>query len=181
MAEIKLELGAKLDCLNKNELEDVITRKADSWFKYQAKGEKRQAFWLAGQVANAALLIGDSTVATGNPGSGILGPREGWAWRVERISVTGFAAATTDYVKVFKGDAGAGSPQSDMRFLDTLSINKWAIYPGRGCILLPGDHIVIAGGAAYTGAALTSPNGTQWTVTGEAIAVPAEKIWMIAR
>lgn len=175
MSEIKLELGAKLDCLNRHELEDVLTRKADAWFRYRAKGTKRQAFWSSGQVAGAALVIGDSNV----PGAAMLGPREGWAWKVERISVTGFAAATTDYVKVYKGDVGAGSPQADMRFVDVLSVSKWAIYPGHGCILLPGDHIVIAGGAAYTGAALTSPNGTLWTVTGEAIETPAEQIWKL--
>ena len=181
MAKVKLELGAELDLLNKHELGEALDAKADAWRRYDAKGLKRQAFTSNAAVAGAALLIGDSSIPQGQLGAKALGPGEGWAWKITRISVTGFAAATTDYVKVYKGDVGAGSPQSDPRFVDTLTFSKWAIYPGQGCILVPGDHIVIAGGAAFTGSALASPNGTLWTVTGEAIACPAEEIWKLVK
>jgi hypothetical protein len=179
MAKVKLELGAELDLLNKHELGDTIDAKVDAWQRYKARGLKRQPFQSNAQVAGAALLIGDSSIPQGQAGARILGPNEGWAWKVTRISVTGFAAATTDYVKIYKGDVGAGSPQSDPRFVDTLTFSRWAVYPGHGCILVPGDHIVIAGGAAFTGSALASPDGTLWTVTGEAIAAPADQIWKL--
>jgi hypothetical protein len=181
MGKVRLELGAELDLLNKDELGKTLDDKVNAWRRYDAQGLKRQAFFSNAQVTAAGLLIGDSSVPQGTPGAKVLGPGEGWAWKVVRISVTGFAAATTDYVKVYKGDVGAGSPQSDPRFVDTLTFSKWAVYPGQGCILVPGDHIVIAGGAAYTGSALASPVGTLWTVTGEAIAAPAEEIWKLVR
>jgi len=153
----RLRLDAELDLLNKDELAAELD-KASNWERQAAFGLKHMALPnMSGTVSGAAVTIGGS-----QPDQPIVGPKAGWVWKVERVSVYGIAG-TTDYLELYKGDPVAG--------LYVTSIGSGAYHPGKGLILKAGDYL------SLQGSGLTS-TGTL-VVTGEVTQAPAVMIWKL--
>jgi len=90
MAKVRLELGAELDLLNKDELADTL-RKNDKWLQDAAYGVRHQALpRMIGTPAGGVLNLGYD-----QPDQVYAGPKEGWYWAVSRVSVDGLAVTTT--------------------------------------------------------------------------------------
>jgi len=87
-----------------------------------------------------------------------LGPRSGYAWAVQRITIGGLA--TNDSVSIYKGPGIAQTVDpTNLVTVVTAAAPTWA--PGRtGCMIFPGDTLIAAG----TGLAASAI-----TLTGEII------------
>jgi hypothetical protein len=94
-----------------------------------------------------------------------LGPRDGYAWAVQRVTAAGLAA--NDILSVYKGPpvSQAADPTNLANILTSTS-PAW--HPGRtGLILQPGDTLVLAG---------TSLSATAVTILGEVIQM---ELWLL--
>lgn len=156
MAKVKLELGAQLDLLNKDELGAALHHH-QSWERDAAFG-KRQIDLpvIRGNVDGS----GNLNLGGDQPDQNICGPTSGFYWGVRRLSVDGMAA--NESVKIYKNS----------RFVATITqATGWASF-GKGVFTLkPGDFIRV------TGASMTM--GEQITVTGEATTVPGPLQWKL--
>jgi hypothetical protein len=86
VAEVKLELGAKVDLLNRHELGSELQQSNDLWMRQLAAGVKNVALpVMGGNVAGGSVLLGSSSTG----GQPYCGPAQGFVWRVTRVSVQG--------------------------------------------------------------------------------------------
>ncbi len=142
MPTTELKAGRRVETLNQQELEDVLTRQTAAFFQEEARGFTTARFGNSATVATGAVTI----PAVGS--SDVFGPDKGFAWRVTRISADGLG--TNDVLKVYRnGTAYVGS----LTATSNLS-------PGKGLILRGGEFLTL------TGAALTATGDI--TVNGEA-------------
>lgn len=87
-----------------------------------------------------------------------LGPPDGFAWAVQRITAAGLAAA--DIISLYRGVPSSGTVDPS-NFMNVLTGTAPAWHPGRtGLMLQPGESIVASG---------TGLTATQVTITGEVI------------
>lgn len=87
-----------------------------------------------------------------------LGPPDGFAWAVQRLTAAGLAAA--DIVSFYRGVPSSGTIDNS-NFLNVVTGTAPAWHPGRtGLMLQPGESIVASG---------TGLTATQVTITGEVI------------
>lgn len=161
MAKVKLELGAELDMLTKGELDHSLAHQ-DDWQRHAAQGMRHMDLpILKGTIAGAAI-----TLDVNQTDPLVVGPAQGFYWKVTRVSVEGLAAA--DQVQLYKGGAALGTG----RFVCWIAGRPGVYNPGSGgFILKPGDTIGI------TGTGLTATGEIR--VTGEAISVPGPLMWKI--
>lgn len=139
----RLDIGAELDFLTKGELDNSLERAAGVWRDF-AFGQKHFSLpVMRGNVTNGSLTLG----STGDPGQAggqqvYCGPRQGWAWRVTRISVIGLASvpASQNAVSAAFAAAAAGS----------------AVVPGGAA--LTGFDVTTAPPAAATATTVTVSN-----------------------
>jgi hypothetical protein len=84
------------------------------------------------------------------------GPKRGWAWAIQRITVSGLAA-TTDFATVFRGNSTAAAVPENALFtfqIATLgAVAPWT--PGRTGLILRARESLVFGGT-FTGSA-TAP------------------------
>lgn len=159
MAKFKLDFGADVELLTKDEVDDSIGRLPGGIWGEYARGLKHLDLpVLSGVVAGGVLLLGGSDVA----GQNRCGPRQGFFWRVTRISVYGLAAG--DVVQLYKGDAVPG------RFVTAISAAAPSFTPSHGLLLKSDNHLVVDG---------TGLTATRVTVTGEVIEAPAEQVFKL--
>lgn len=89
-----------------------------------------------------------------------LGPPDGFAWAIQRITAAGLAAA--DVISVYRGVPSSGTIDPS-NFMNVLTGTAPSWHPGRtGLMLQPGESIV-ANGTGLNAAT------TQVTITGEVI------------
>lgn len=159
--KFKLDFGAEIDLLTKDELAGALDSYGDRRLAEYALGLKHFDLpVLLGTVpASGDLTLG----STGDPDQTYCGPRQGFCWRVARVSVSGISSTQT--VNLYKGDVGAS------RFVSVLSATSPAFLTSHGLLLKPGGHIVIDGSGLTV--------GEQITVSGEAIEAPAELIYKL--
>jgi hypothetical protein len=87
-----------------------------------------------------------------------LGPPDGSAWAIQRLTVAGLA--TADIVAFYRGVANSGTVDGS-NFINQVSGAAPAWHPGRtGLVLQPGESVVASG---------TGLTATQVTLTGEVI------------
>lgn len=159
MGKFKLDFGAEIEVLTKSELDDSLDGLPTGIWAQYARGLKHLDLpVMSGAVAGGALRLGGSD----SPDQTFCGPRQGFVWRVARISVFGLAA--NDVVQVYRGDVAAS------RFVTVLSATAPSFTPSHGLLLKPGGRIVVDG----TGLA-----ATHLTVTGEVIEAPGEQIFKL--
>jgi len=156
MPKVRLELGAELDMLSKDEMGGLLDRHG-SWEREAAYGMRQTDLpMMQGAVSGAAISLGADQA-----GGTQCGPPAGWYWAVHRISVDGLGAS--DVVKVWK----------DSRFICAIlqSAGSFATFGKGGLTLKGGENLLVKG----TGLAAT---GTI-TVYGEATSVPGPLMWKI--
>lgn len=161
MAKVRLEVGAELDLLSPRELDETIGKHASIW-QEAARGLKH----LGLPTARGTVSAGNVTLGAGlDTGDGVyLGPREGFWWRVIRVSVDGLAAG--DLVKLYKGGI-----QGSRFVAGIFQANGSVFTPSRGLILKPGDNLQLTGSGL-------SATGTI-TMSGEAIEAPGVLQWKL--
>jgi len=104
MAKVRLELGAELDLLNKDELGAEL-RKNDKWLQDAAYGVRHQALpRMVGTPAGGVLNLGYD-----QPDQPYNGPKEGWYWAVSRLSVDGLAVTTTSPTTAYPSVTASGN------------------------------------------------------------------------
>ena len=87
-----------------------------------------------------------------------LGPDTGFAWAIQRLSVSGLAGS--DVLSIYRGPPTSKAATAD-NFMNNLTVAAPAWHPGRtGLILQDGETIIAAG---------TSLTATQVALTGEII------------
>lgn len=155
MAKVKLQLGAELDLLNKQEMGELLT-KHDSWQREAAFGLRHQDLPRMIGTPNAGTL----NLGANQPDQPTCGPKSGWYWAVKRVSVDGLA--TGDAVKLYK----------DTKFVCWISYQPgFATFGKDGLVMKAGDFLVISG----TGLTTTA----QVEVYGEAVSVPGPLMWKL--
>lgn len=150
MAKTKLNANNTIDTLNQDELRVHLDRTVEGWFQEEARGFTTAPIIAIGTPATGALALPA-------PGANKIGPSGGYAWRVERLAVSGLG--TGDTISIYRNDQNPGS------FIDTLTATKATIYPGRG-LMLRGDQTLIFVGTGLTAAGSVVINGDA-TETGE--------------
>lgn len=156
MPKIKLEIGAELDVLNSGELAKGLGESQASWFRELARGLKVIRF---PQPLRAVPSGGVISIGGDAADANQLGPREGFVWMVQRISV--FGDQTTDTVQLFRGS----------EFITRIPLTTGSFSPGSHALLLhPGELLKV------TGTGLTSAS---ITVAGEAIEAPGPMLWKL--
>jgi hypothetical protein len=90
MAKVKLELGAEFDLLNKDELTHALTGQS-AWQRAAAEGMRHIDIpLLQGTPSGGALTLGAQAIP-----AQWCGPRSGFVWRLERITVSGLTPGDT--------------------------------------------------------------------------------------
>jgi hypothetical protein len=159
MAKVRLELGAELDLLTKNELADALHH-AGEWQRQAAFGLRHMEL----PVMHGTPSGGTLTLLGGQGNGPYVGPRQGYYWRIERVSIYGLA--TGDSMNLFKSDPSSG------RFVTTITAAAPAYHPGgRALLLKPGDYL------AATGTGLTATGDIR--VVGELVSVPGPLMWKL--
>lgn len=162
----KLQAGAELDLISKEEMKDVLKTVTQDWFSQVGRGDRYKRFSAAATISGGTLTIGGS-----NQRDHVLGPAEGFVWAVQRIALSGLTTNTgtpltssTEPVQLFLNDDGASS----------------LVHPAVQGFIDFGDHeLVLYGGDTLlvTGTGLTKTGVV--TLTGQAREVPAPLAWRL--
>jgi hypothetical protein len=143
--KIRLDAGVEMDLLSPDEFSKGLEAHNRSWFEEMAAGVKHLSLPLASAVpAAGAVSIGASV----QPDGTIIGPREGYVWSLERITVSGLK--TGDTVQLWKSSLGME------RLLATLtpppSANRavgglWGVFlaGAAGGVTLPNTYAYLTG------------------------------------
>jgi len=151
----RLELRAEIDVLNKDELDDALS-KHGAWEREAAFGLKHIDIpKMTGTPNGGSLALGGD-----QPDQPLIGPKSGAVWGIKRVSVDGLASG--DEVKLYKG----------ARFVCWISYQPGYVTFGKGQLVL-GDQDYLR----ITGSGLTTTS--QVEVYGETDNVPAVMIWKI--
>ena len=168
MPKVKLDVGATIDFLNKDELMDALAQhrqEADVQEQEYIKGLKYIRLpRLYATPASGTVRLGESWSGN-NYSDQIISPNSGYVWSIRRLVVTGLGTGTSpDIINFYRNGIGAGI------VLWQLNGNSFGETFGKTeMILLPGDKLV-----AQSVGSMTSTN--QVTITGDAVAVPSVMI-----
>jgi hypothetical protein len=160
----KFEIGAEFETLTKDELHDELGA-AVTQVRESMRGVKyRRLPQLSGTAQGGVLDIGGDSQAGWNGNR--VGPREGYAWIIGLLSVTGLTSgAVPDIVNLFIN--GAGSSLQWWQF----NGNNFAYTFGDGqLVLLPGETLRLASVGAFAAA------GTVTLIGSVRNELPAEKL-----
>ncbi len=159
MPIVEMKPGAKFNFLDHKELTSALDTHTASWFREMARGLKHMQL----PVQLGTVVSQNATI----PGVGgeAVGPRPGFVWAIQRLSITGLA--TNDVIGIYRNTA------DPMNYLGQLTSTTTTVYPGdKGLLLKDGDRLVLQniGNLAATG---------QLVVTGEFIECAEIDIWKI--
>jgi hypothetical protein len=156
MARVKLDFGAEIDVLNKDELDRSMTafeqREAERWRAIKGMDLPQT---VRGTASGSALTLGETTGL-------VMGPRPGYVWSVRRLVVTGLTSgATPDQVNLYKGTA-AGAIEWNFNG------NNFGYTFGKG-------QITFRGGETFCLASVGTFNSTaEIILSGSIVEAPAE-------
>lgn len=159
-----LELGAELNMLDSDELDAALSKHYQQFMQNAARSVKYSRFGPAGAAVAASAVAFDGS---GNSQNTAIGPRDGFAWSIKRLSVAGLTTGTTpDVVNLYRNKPSGIA-------IWQFNGNNFAYTFGKGeMILLPGETLSFAnsGTIAATG---------QITISGDFVQVAAEELWKI--
>jgi len=146
MPKVKLDVGATVDFLNKDELDDALSeyqQKAQAVEYEKLRGIKYirapriQGTVYSGTINGSATGTGTLYATLGSPQ---WGPTQGYAWSVRRIAVGGLANAGTgvcDIVGIYRNTNTAP-------LIAQVTANSPMItFPTLGCVLYGGDFLLL--------------------------------------
>jgi hypothetical protein len=159
VAEFEIKAGAKIDILNKGELDHSL-KEAEAREVAALRGLKPLRFMLTGAVASSACTIGDpSTASTGGV---ISGPEQGYVWVVRHLVIEGLTASATapDVMNIYR----------NARIVWQLNGNVFCQTWGKGEILLnPGEVLYFKNSGSLAATGQITCHGTVWNVPAELI------------
>jgi hypothetical protein len=154
---VKLEVGAELDLLSPKEFKDGLRGHHDSWLAEMAQGFKEMRFNLYQVPVAGEICMGGDAVEGAQ-----IGPREGYVWAIQRISVLGSDA--TDVISLTIGMAFVAH---------LLTANpSYHTFGKQGLILHPGELLNFVG---------TSIGSADITINGSVIECPGPKLWQLIK
>ena len=158
MALHKITPNGQINVLNKDELREALDKQTIDWFQEQARGLTTARFDGQGLISAGAVTI----PAVGSPNR--MGPKMGFAWTVQRISV--FGLATNDSLNIYRGSI---TPHN---FIGTITAASPEFHVGsKGLILRADENLVL------TGSSLSATGDI--VVNGEAIEVPETDLFKL--
>lgn len=158
MARFKIQNNADINLLTQEELQETLSSVASDWFQEEARGYSVAPIYTMATVSGGKVVFPNTTGGTGGDS---IGPDDGFAWRVNRLTLAGLS--TGDTVTVYKNTTNQA--------VDVITAAKPAIYPGKGLIMRNGDRLLI------TGSGLTATGDL--ILTGEVAEVPALDLFKI--
>ena len=183
MPKVKLDVGATVDFLNKDELADELDKnqqRAEAFDRERLAGVKYmrapriQGTVYSGTINGSSTGTGTNTQIGGPP----WGPQQGYAWSVRRLCVGGLANAGTgicDIVGIYRNNVN--SPPIAM----VTANNPAAYFPTLGLVLNGGDCLLLGHIPNQV------PSNTYGTLTGtflqadfDVIEVPEQKLGALA-
>ena len=134
MAVHRIAANSSIDVLNKGELHEVLGEHLagmhSSYFQEVARGFTTARFYADGTVAAGA-------VAMPAPGQEWVGPNNGFAWAVQRVSA--FNLATGDVLNIFRNDTSAAN------YIGSMTVNS-PYHPGeKGFIMRSDERLIFVG------------------------------------
>lgn len=163
--KFKLDFGADIELLTRDELGGELRAAEHRWdllWRTRLAGLRHMPIPVARGTSDGS---GDITLGqTSDPDQPYLGPREGYAWRVVRVSVAILGA--NDQIALYRGDVGKA------RFVDLLTGTSPAFTASHAVVLHPGDHLVVS--TSQIAGSVTA--NTEVVVSGEVVEAPAEMI-----
>lgn len=162
----KLQAGAELDLLTKDELHGVMKTVTRDWFNQVARGDRFPRFSGSATITAGALRIDGSTHDNQR-----LGPAEGFVWAVQRLALSGLTTNTgtpltssTEPVQLFVNDDGPSS-------LVHPALQGYQDFGQHGLVLYPGDTLLVVGTGLTKSGVIT--------LTGQAREVPMPLAWTL--
>lgn len=128
--------NGEIELLSQQELDDSLGKVVTNLQQEQARGLGTARFVGIGTVAGGALAI------PGTTGDSPMGPEQGFAWAVQRISCDGLTAGDT--LKVYRNTVMAAA------FLGVLTSTASIRPGGKGIILRADEQLVVVGTALTT-------------------------------
>lgn len=165
MAKVKLDVGATVDFLNKDELDDVLSRnraRAEALEREALSGIKYMRLPLMyATPASGTVRLGEAW--PGQPYTDqFAGPSQGYVWSIRRLVVTGLGTGTSPDIMNFYRNGVSGE------LIWQLNGNSFGETFGKAeLLLLPDERLV-----AQSVGSMTSTN--QITVRGDVIQVPSQ-------
>lgn len=157
MAKFKIEAGAELDVLTKDEMGATLR----GWLQESVRGVKFVSIVAETAKTGATFTIGGNVAEP----QGTLGPTDGFLWSVMSVNVNGPGVAAADTFVIYDGDTSGTRVR-----VPTLTNAGRSFQKGEFVMLGP-RKIRVTG--ASTGA------GTEIFVAGMAIEVPLQLAWML--
>jgi hypothetical protein len=149
MPKVKLDVGATVDFLNKDELDETLRKhqaQADVMERERMKGIKYirapriQGTVYSGTIGNAGGTLFPTGTLYATLGSPQWGPTQGYAWSVRRIAVGGLAnvnGTNPDVVGIYRN-----TNTSPMMCQITANA-PMVTFPTLGCLLHGGDFLLL--------------------------------------
>lgn len=146
MAKTRLNANNTIDTLTQDELYETLTKQTVSFFQELSRGFTTARFESSGLVDQTDALVLPPTSQRQ------IGPQDGFAWTIRRISVYGLA--TGDVLRVYRNSA------NPLNFIDQLTDTSPVVKFDKGFILRGGENLVVAG---------ADLDATEVFLTGEAL------------
>lgn len=135
MAKFKIQAGAEIDVLGKDELRAELDHARSNWVGEVSRGIRWRRASMSGvsDGVTGVVLFGDRSES-------MLGPEEGFVWLVKRLSITSYDP-TTQALALYQGAASSSA----------IIVPKLAAYQTQmDELLMPGDSLVISGTVAIS-------------------------------
>lgn len=165
--KFKIEAGAELDLISRGELREELAIATGAWREEISRGVKWRKFSAQG-VVGTPNPAGTWLIGAGAPNNSkdTLGPDVGFVWAVTRIAVSGNGFVPgTDLFSVYVDEI---SP-SRLVISGLTRGNTWDV----------GTFVLHSGEALALSGAGTGVAGTDVTVSGQAVEVPAQLAWQL--
>lgn len=164
----KLQAGAELDLISKDEMRDVLKSVTQDWFNQTARGDRFKLFSASATIAAGALTIGGALQR-----DAVLGPADGFVWAVQRVAVFGLTTTTGDPkvtasepLRLFLNDDGASSlVHPALQGYQAFGEHELVLYPG-STLLVTGTSLTASGVITLTGQAREVPMPLAWRLGG---------------
>lgn len=161
MARFLLDFGAEVDLLTQRELEQSLARSNDSQARALVRGvDSRPMPRLTGQASDGVLMLGQQDPT--------IGPRQGYAWTIMRLNVSGLTSGATPDVVGFYPN-GTTNPA----FWQLTGASPQEKFARLQLVIRPGTNLVVASIGTFAATATI-------VVTGEIIEIPAEMLPKLA-